>query len=125
MVKILLNGVAIPAGIEVAPLSVAGTLQLPLPAITWQPAFAFPVDATETTIIMQVRLPRILLAATVGFALAAAGTVMQGFFRNPMADPSIIGVSSGAAAVRSHFSSCPQRSRSGWDSAVRRSLEPC
>uniref|UniRef100_UPI000EFB8824 vitamin B12 ABC transporter permease BtuC n=1 Tax=Halalkalicoccus subterraneus TaxID=2675002 RepID=UPI000EFB8824 len=37
------------------------------------------------------------LAAVVGFALAAAGTVMQGFFRNPMADPSIIGVSSGAA----------------------------
>ncbi|ESS08252.1 MAG: ABC-type Fe3+-siderophore transport system, permease component [uncultured archaeon A07HN63] len=97
VVKILLNAVAIPAGIEVAPLSVAGTLQLPLPAITWQPAFAFPVDATEATIIMQVRLPRILLAATVGFALAAAGTVMQGFFRNPMADPSIIGVSSGAA----------------------------
>lgn len=52
---------------------------------------------TATTIILTLRLPRILLAALVGFALATAGTVMQGFFRNPMADPSIIGVSAGAA----------------------------
>lgn len=49
------------------------------------------------TIVMVARLPRIALGAIVGFALAAAGVVMQGFFRNPMADPSIIGVSSGAA----------------------------
>jgi iron complex transport system permease protein len=47
---------------------------------------------------VNIRLPRIVLGALVGFALAAAGAVMQGFFRNPMADPSIIGVSSGAAA---------------------------
>jgi iron complex transport system permease protein len=58
---------------------------------------AHEVPATHQTIVADVRLPRILLAATVGFALAAAGTVMQGFFRNPLADPSIIGVSSGAA----------------------------
>ncbi|MFC4437629.1 MULTISPECIES: vitamin B12 ABC transporter permease BtuC [Natrialbaceae] len=57
----------------------------------------YDVPATHQTIVADVRLPRILLAATVGFALAAAGTVMQGFFRNPLADPSIIGVSSGAA----------------------------
>jgi iron complex transport system permease protein len=57
----------------------------------------FPVDSLHEQIILRVRLPRILLGAFVGFALAAAGTVMQGFFRNPMADPSIIGVSSVAA----------------------------
>ncbi len=60
--------------------------------------FAYDVSGVEQTIVADVRLPRILLAATVGFSLAAAGTVMQGFFRNPLADPSIIGVSSGAAA---------------------------
>jgi iron complex transport system permease protein len=49
------------------------------------------------TIVVGVRMPRIAVAATVGFALGASGAVMQGFFRNPMADPSIIGVSSGAA----------------------------
>ncbi|MFB6170108.1 MAG: vitamin B12 ABC transporter permease BtuC [Haloarculaceae archaeon] len=59
--------------------------------------FAFEVPRTSRTIVMDVRLPRILLGAVVGFALASAGTVMQGFFRNPMADPSIIGVSTGAA----------------------------
>jgi iron complex transport system permease protein len=59
--------------------------------------FAFDVGRTDRIIVRDVRLPRIALAAFVGFALATAGTVMQGFFRNPMADPSIIGVSSGAA----------------------------
>jgi iron complex transport system permease protein len=47
-------------------------------------------------IIMEIRLPRVLLACLVGSALAVAGTVMQGFFRNPMADPYVIGMSSGA-----------------------------
>ena len=49
------------------------------------------------TIIMDIRLPRILLAALVGCALAVSGAVMQGIFKNPMADPFIIGLSSGAA----------------------------
>jgi len=49
------------------------------------------------TIIMDIRLPRILLAALVGCALAVSGVVMQSIFRNPMADPFIIGLSSGAA----------------------------
>jgi len=61
------------------------------------PIFDFTVSGQTQFIVGQLRLPRIALAATVGFALAAAGTVMQGFFRNPMADPSIIGVSSGAS----------------------------
>ena len=52
--------------------------------------------ATEV-IVLQLRLPRVLLAAVVGAGLAAAGTVFQGLFRNPMADPAVIGVSSGAA----------------------------
>ncbi len=50
-----------------------------------------------STIVLNVRLPRVAVASIVGFALGASGAVMQGFFRNPMADPTIIGVSSGAA----------------------------
>jgi len=61
------------------------------------PWFSTSAPASHQTIVLQVRLPRIALGAAVGFGLASAGTVMQGFFRNPMADPSIIGVSSGAA----------------------------
>lgn len=48
-------------------------------------------------IIWYVRLPRTLTAAAAGAALATAGAFMQGIFRNPMADPGIIGVSSGAS----------------------------
>ncbi|WP_241236261.1 FecCD family ABC transporter permease [Brevibacillus marinus] len=54
-------------------------------------------DAAHETIILQVRLPRVLVAALVGAALAVSGAVMQALFRNPMADPGIIGVSSGGS----------------------------
>lgn len=52
---------------------------------------------THEAIIIDVRLPRVLLGALVGSALAVAGTAMQGLFKNPMASPYIIGISSGAA----------------------------
>lgn len=52
--------------------------------------------STHEIIIFQVRLPRILLGLLVGAALSVAGAVMQGLFKNPMADPYIIGISSGA-----------------------------
>jgi iron complex transport system permease protein len=47
--------------------------------------------------IIESRLPRVLLALLVGCALSSSGTTMQAMFRNPMADPFIIGISSGAA----------------------------
>jgi iron complex transport system permease protein len=49
------------------------------------------------TIVLDIRLPRILLGALVGSALAVAGTTMQAMFRNPMASPYILGISSGGA----------------------------
>ncbi len=53
--------------------------------------------ATLTQIVMDLRLPRTLLAVASGFGLALAGTVFQGVLRNPLADPFTLGVSSGAA----------------------------
>jgi iron complex transport system permease protein len=50
----------------------------------------------EDTIIWQMRLPRVLLAALVGAALAVSGAAFQGLFRNPLADPYLLGVASGA-----------------------------
>ena len=49
------------------------------------------------TILLDIRLPRILMAIFVGAVLASTGAVMQGLCRNPLADPSLIGVSSGAS----------------------------
>ncbi|HHT73256.1 MAG TPA: iron ABC transporter permease [Firmicutes bacterium] len=53
--------------------------------------------AAEEMIILQVRLPRVLLAAVIGGGLSTAGVLFQGILRNPLADPYIIGVSSGAS----------------------------
>ncbi|HSI57492.1 MAG TPA: iron ABC transporter permease [Ideonella sp.] len=50
-------------------------------------------------VLWQLRLPRALLAAVVGAALALAGSLSQGLFRNPMADPGLLGVTSGAACA--------------------------
>ena len=49
------------------------------------------------TVVVNIRLPRILMACMVGCSLAAAGTAFQGVFHNPMASPDILGASSGAA----------------------------
>ena len=52
--------------------------------------------ANQENIIFLIRLPRVIVASIAGAALATCGSVMQGMFRNPMADPGILGVSSGA-----------------------------
>ncbi|TFI47005.1 iron ABC transporter permease [Diaphorobacter sp. DS2] len=54
-------------------------------------------DAMHANIIMNIRLPRVLLAGLVGASLAIAGAAFQGLLRNPLADPYTIGVSSGAS----------------------------
>ncbi|MBI2964601.1 MAG: iron chelate uptake ABC transporter family permease subunit [Chloroflexi bacterium] len=53
---------------------------------------------TEELVVEQIRLPRIAVAALVGTALSLAGATMQALFRNPLADPGVIGVSAGGAA---------------------------
>ncbi len=56
-----------------------------------------PPDTRDQLIIWSLRLPRALLAALVGACLALCGAAIQGLFRNPLADPALIGVSSGAS----------------------------
>lgn len=57
----------------------------------------FSLDEQQQTVLLNIRLPRLLLSMIAGSALAVAGAVLQGIFRNPLADPSLIGISSGAA----------------------------
>ena len=54
------------------------------------------LTSLEYIIIFDIRLPRLLLGTCVGAALAISGAVMQGLFRNPLADPGLIGISAGA-----------------------------
>ncbi|EIT87048.1 ferric ion ABC transporter permease [Fictibacillus macauensis ZFHKF-1] len=55
------------------------------------------IDPTESTIVMDIRFPRVLLALLVGGSLSLAGAAFQGLLKNPLADPYTLGVSSGAS----------------------------
>lgn len=57
----------------------------------------FAIDATSREILFSIRAPRVVVAALMGMALGASGAVLQGILRNPLADPYILGISSGAS----------------------------
>jgi iron complex transport system permease protein len=88
--------IALVAGTSIGPADVPfsaifGTLAQHLP---WHPAVS--VSAINSAIIWQIRLPRVLLGAMVGAMLAGGGAAYQGVFRNPLADPYLLGVAAGA-----------------------------
>ena len=70
--------------------------------VSWSDFFAL-ISGRETgdpilqTVLYELRLPRVLFAIIVGGALALSGAVMQALFRNPLAEPTLIGISSGAS----------------------------
>jgi iron complex transport system permease protein len=70
-----------------------GALRLPV-NLLWNDS-----DNALRQIWLTIRLPRVLLALVIGGSLALAGCVMQGLFRNPLADPGLLGISSGAACA--------------------------
>ncbi len=79
--------------VEIPFLTISSILLSKLPLIDIAPTW----PRTTETIIMEIRLPRVILAGMVGAALAIAGAAYQGLFRNPLADPYLIGVAQGAA----------------------------
>ena len=89
-VRVLIGCLVGPAG-----LSVRGVLLELLDAVP-----VVEVDSglsvTQQAIFWEIRLPRVVLGVLVGAMLAVAGTAYQGVFRNPLADPYLLGVSSGA-----------------------------
>ncbi|MGE7183552.1 FecCD family ABC transporter permease [Peribacillus sp. NPDC006672] len=81
-----------------------GSVPVPIPVliqIIGKEIFHLPVSADSdvmlTNIVMNIRLPRVLLAGLVGSSLAIAGAAFQGLLRNPLADPYTLGISSGAS----------------------------
>jgi iron complex transport system permease protein len=59
----------------------------------------FEMTGIEKQILFSIRLPRVIISVLMGMALGASGAVLQGILRNPLADPYILGISSGAALV--------------------------
>lgn len=86
IVSILLLALSVWLGISI------GAVQIPLNTL-WGGS----EDTTATTIVWQIRMPRVFLAALVGAALAVAGASFQALLKNPLADPYTLGVSSGAS----------------------------
>lgn len=87
---LLLAGMTLAVGVGAVALSPPQVLQAVWRGLTGE------VSSTADTIVWQIRLPRVLLAAVVGASLALAGVAYQGVFRNPLADPYLLGVASGA-----------------------------
>jgi iron complex transport system permease protein len=86
--------VAVGTGSSHIPLdTVFQILASKLPGVNITPTWEGPVE----TAILNIRLPRVVLAGVTGAALSVAGATYQGLFRNPLADPYLIGVSQGAA----------------------------
>jgi iron complex transport system permease protein len=92
---VLLVALVVSAGIGAFPIAPAAVLGVLLDTLG-APA-ALPFTEQQEAVLITIRLPRVLLAAVVGASLAVSGAVLQGLFRNPLADPALIGVSSGAA----------------------------
>ena len=95
LVAAVLLLIALAVGVSVGPAGlslpdVAGALLTRLP---WHPHMGVP--AIDTDIVWQIRLPRVVLGALVGAMLAGGGAAYQGVFRNPLADPYLLGVAAG------------------------------
>jgi iron complex transport system permease protein len=96
LVALLGASFVLAVGVGTVPLSPGTVVRL----FGWKLGLtAYPegVPASAAVILFDLRVPRVVLAVVVGGALGTAGAVFQALFRNPMADPAIIGVSSGAA----------------------------
>lgn len=73
-----------------------GAVRVPLHSIGAAVLHAHELSPEDRIILMEIRLPRVFAAAMIGGALSAAGLLFQGLFRNPLADPYVIGSSGGA-----------------------------
>jgi iron complex transport system permease protein len=96
---LVLGSAAVVLALSVVLSASNGALDI-APRETWRAVWAgvtsAPLDVTAA-IVWNMRLPRVLMAALVGASLAASGGAMQGLFRNPLADPYLLGLASGAS----------------------------
>lgn len=91
---VLVASVVVAVGFGRVPISAADQLAIVVDRLAGRSST---IDPRLASILLEIRLPRVLLAAVTGAALATAGAALQGLFRNPLADPYLVGVSSGAS----------------------------
>ncbi|MFA9455328.1 FecCD family ABC transporter permease [Halalkalibacter sp. AB-rgal2] len=91
---LIIGAIALVFGIAVSISFGAASIDL---KTVWTGVFQFNPDLTEHQIIQELRLPRAIAAGLVGAFLAVSGAIMQGMTRNPLASPSIMGVTAGSA----------------------------
>lgn len=99
LIAVLLLSIALFATIGTANVTIMDTIKIVLSKL---PIIGPKIDLSNISdsyknIIWNIRFPRIILGVIVGFSLAVSGVTFQGMFKNPMADPFVIGISSGAA----------------------------
>lgn len=92
---ILIFGMAVAATFGPAEVSVKNVVDIVQTHLSGGPIET--LDKSMDLIVWKIRMPRILLAVIIGMALAGSGVVFQAVFQNPMADPYVLGISSGAA----------------------------
>jgi iron complex transport system permease protein len=92
-VRVLLILCVLLIGVSIAGLSI-GSVDIPLGRLAGS-LVGIPLTDAEQTILFGIRLPRVLLAIVVGAGLSVAGVVYQALLRNPLAEPYILGISSG------------------------------
>lgn len=93
LIMALLAGV----GIGAVPISPPQVVAILLEKVAGQPILDVPYETRQAAVLLTIRLPRVLLGVLVGAGLAVSGAAIQGLFRNPLAAPGLIGISSGAA----------------------------
>lgn len=96
LVLALAVGVLCSAALGQLPIAVTEVVGSALRAVGWETGWA-PQDPLIDQALWHIRFPRVAMAVVVGAALAVAGAVMQAIFGNPLAEPGVVGVSSGAA----------------------------
>jgi iron complex transport system permease protein len=95
LVVVLIVSIPMAVAVGAADIAVGSVVEVFYSALSGQPAAQ--LTTGTVSIVWEIRLPRVLLACIVGAGLASVGTVMQALVRNPLADPYILGVSSGAS----------------------------
>lgn len=94
---VLCTGIIVSSSMGYIRLTFGDVLQIILAKALGNPEWASGLDPLFSTVVMDVRLPRILTAAAVGGGLAVSGVIFQGILLNPLADPYTLGISAGAA----------------------------